>query len=245
MSSHPSLPPAQLDTVIDRMQAQLDQWAETDARRVFLNCYLLMTRNMLAALEEGEFHDPVWVNRLLNRFADYYFDALHAYDGRLSHTPRVWRITFDIANTPTCHPLQHLMLGVNAHISYDLVLALTELLQAEWPHLSEEARRLRYQDHCHVNAVIGRTIDTVQDEVIAKLTPGFALLDNLLGPLDEWVTTRTITAWRETVWHYATTLLACQSDPTRAEVRGEVETLTLARAEYILLDPTHPPHFSP
>ncbi len=221
------------------MQTQVDQWAaDDDTRTVFLNCYLLMTRGMLLALERGEFQDPVWVSRLLERFADYYFEALAAYDQRLSHTPLVWRITHDAACANACLPLQNLMLGVNAHISYDLVLALVELLEAEWPRLSSEAQAMRYQDHCHVNTVIGRTIETVQDEVIAQLTPAFALVDSVLGSLDEWVTTRMIATWRDTVWRYAAALLACRSDQAREELRCEIETLTLQRAERILLDDT-------
>ena len=35
---------------------------------------------MLVALEQGSFEDVEWVDRLLHRFADYYFDALSCYE---------------------------------------------------------------------------------------------------------------------------------------------------------------------
>jgi hypothetical protein len=39
-----------------------------------------MTEKMLVALEQGSFEDVEWVDRLLHRFADYYFDALSCYE---------------------------------------------------------------------------------------------------------------------------------------------------------------------
>ncbi len=69
--------------VIERMQALIARWEEqADPRSVFLSCYLLMTRNMLSAIDRGEFTDPAWADRLLHRFADYYFVALDAYEQR-------------------------------------------------------------------------------------------------------------------------------------------------------------------
>ena len=50
--------PREHQSVAERMQTQVEQWqAAADRRAVFLNCYLLMTSNMLEAVEAGEFHD--------------------------------------------------------------------------------------------------------------------------------------------------------------------------------------------
>ena len=50
--------------------------------------------------------------------------------------------------------LQNLLLGINAHINYDLVLTIYDMPAPEWERLTEEQRRRRFQDHCTVNVII-------------------------------------------------------------------------------------------
>lgn len=57
-------------------------------------------------------------------------------------------------------------MGVNAHINYDLVLTLYEMLLDEWWQLSKQEQAYRYQDHCKVNEIIAARIDQVQDELL-------------------------------------------------------------------------------
>ena len=121
------------DSVINRMQAYIDAWEKAgDRRAIFLSCYELMTRNMLAAIGAGDFEDWAWVYALLERFAEYYFAALDAYE-REQTIPVVWKLAFNAAQRPMSHVLQDLILGVNAHINYDLAFALADMLTPEWP----------------------------------------------------------------------------------------------------------------
>lgn len=221
--------------LLARMQQQVTTWsAAGDRRAVFLDCYRLMTANMLAALERGDFADAGWVDHLLHRFADYYFDALVAYERDDPATPAIWRMAHQAAQQPHVLPLQHLMLGVNAHINYDLTFTVVELLQPEWETLDPERRRQRFADYSLVNQVIAQTIDTVQDEVITRLTPAFFMVDKLLGRVDEWATARLLTAWRDAVWANAVRLLTCPDPATHTAVCHTVETVALRRAEAIL-----------
>lgn len=220
------------------MAAQVVQWQTCDDRRaIFLDCYLRMTHNMLAALVAGEFHDTAWVDRLLNRFAGYYFDALRAYEQTYAATPAVWRIAHDAARRDDTLTLQHLLLGVNAHINYDLVLVVVELLQPEWEALGKVGRHTRYTDYTHVNAIIARTIDEVQAEVVARATPALAALDALLGRLDEWATGQIIAGWREEVWRQAIAILTAPDGAARAAQCAAVEAAALRRASWMLGDP--------
>ena len=194
-----------------------------------------MTRNMFAAIEQGEFYDATWVRLLLHRFAQHYFNSLDAYDQDPDSTLKVWRVAHQSAASGDLLVIQNLMLGINAHINYDLVFAVVELLEEEWPTLSPAQQHARYVDYSHVNKVLGRTIDTVQDEVISRLTPAFFLLDTALGPLDEWMTERLITSWRDTVWDQAMRILACHAADDREALRVEVEQITLLRSAAILI----------
>ncbi len=228
------------DPILAEMRQQSSLWERAgDQRSVFLGCYALMTANMLLALQQAEFHDPVWVGQLLRRFAGYYFDALKAYDQAPTESPTVWQLAFDTCRQEQADVLQHLMLGVNAHINYDLVLTLVDMLDTEWKTLSAEERSQRYADHCHVNEVIGRTIDAVQDTILEARQPSLDWVDRAFGTLDERLISGLISRWRDQVWRQAEQMLEVYPPERRAELRHAVESETLRRGAAILnpLDP--------
>jgi hypothetical protein len=222
--------------VTDRMQSLIDQWeGESHQEAIFLSCYRMMTSNVLDAIEQEEFQDSAWVREFLHRFADYYFVALEAYEQDPASVPRVWQLAHSTAHDPSSLPIENLLLGVNAHINYDLVLTLVDMLGPEWSQLSEDERATRYADHCYINEVLARTVDAVQDEVLEPAMPGMALIDVLLGPLDELLISRLITQWRETVWQYAYRLLETESAEEQAALLREVEQKTLKLGKLIRL----------
>jgi len=232
-----TLPPEPLAVspqLVNRMQAQVQAWeAVADGRALFLSCYQLMTRNMFAALAASEFVDPLWVDRLLHRFADYYFDALELYERDSGAAPAVWRVAHEVARRREGVALRKVLLGVNAHINYDLVLTVAELLQPEWLDLGVEQRVIRQADHEHVNEVIGRTIDSVQDQILDPAMPLLDVFDKMLGPLDELLISRMITRWRHTVWRNAVNLTETTQVDARQRLIAQVEAEALKIGRWI------------
>ena len=222
-------------SVAERMQVLIEQWEKAgDGRADFLRCYSLMTGSMLSAIEAGDFHDREWVGALLRHFAEYYFVAVDDYEQGSEAVPSVWRLAHDAARQGDAWMLQNLLLGINAHINYDLVLALVDMLDQEWQSLTLANRQLRYEDHCHVNAIIGRTVDAVQDQVVERRLPAMSVLDEILGPVDELLASRMIAGWREAVWNAAIQMLDCSDMAERERLRREVEAEALRRAQTIL-----------
>jgi len=220
--------------LLQQMDEQIAAWEHTgDRRRVFLRCYRMMTGNMLEAIEEGYFRDSVWINTLLHRFADYYFKALHCYDCGDPVT-RVWKDAHHLTQDEGLHNLQRLLLGINAHINYDLVLTLRDMLQTEWETLTTEQRKARYVDHCLVNQVIGASIDQVQDDILEPGDPVLAIMDRLLGRVDEYLVSRLIRKWRQEVWEQAEYFLADPGQTNQERLRKELETSVLRRGERIV-----------
>lgn len=221
---------------LEQMQSLIARWRlAQDPRATFLRCYHMMTTNVVAAVEGGQFHDPPWVAHLLHHFATYYFAALDKYEQAKVDTPAVWLDAFERTSRAGHSSLQNLMLGVNAHINYDLVLALVDMLQTEWGALPAEGRQHRYQDHCQINTIIGATIDGVQDQIIEPDSMPMVIVDGVLGPIDEWLTSRLITHWREEVWLHALHLLAEDDRQEREKYLRLIERKTLKRAEAITL----------
>lgn len=212
------------------------QWGDAgDRRAVFAECYLVMTRRVEEAILAERFQDGVWVGRLLDRFAAYYFDAVDSHGGlsTVRVCPAVWREALDACADPVCHPLQALMLGINAHINHDLALALVDVLD-DWPTLDEEARQRRREDHELVNAVIDDTTDEVQRDVVGKWSPAAVGIDLLLGRLDEWAFGELAESWRSRVWADAMDLVVL--DPTeRARAEAAIGERASSVATLILL----------
>lgn len=224
------------DSLLTQMQNLIENWQQAKDRRViFLQCYQAMTANTLTAVADGRFQDAAWVAYLLNRFADYYFVALAAYDKGQEQTPAIWRYAFAAAHRKRTNVLQHLFLGVNAHINYDLALTLYDVLHEEWPTLTPAQRDGRYRDYCLINEIIAETIDQVQDEVVKRESPLLVLVDWLGGRIDEWLVVEMLTGWREEVWRQGVEMIEAVDADGRATLRQSLEQSCLQRGRRILM----------
>ena len=223
--------------VIQRMKKLVSDWERvSDRRATFLSCYLLMTENMLSAINTNQFQDSRWVHTFLHRFADYYFDALYAYETDRPKTPGVWLRVHDAALLGNTRVIQNLLLGINTHINYDLIFTLVDMLEPEWEHLSLDKRIQRQSDHNQVNQIIAKTIDSVQDQVLEAQIPEMDWVDKLLGPLDEWAISSLISHWRDEVWQQAMILIETKDLSASALRVREIESQTQSRASTILLE---------
>jgi hypothetical protein len=131
--------------------------------------------------------------------------------------------------------MQYLLLGINAHINYDLVLTLHEILREEWPEAGEELRAIRKSDHFHVNAIIARTVDTVQDEIIEVQSPMMDVIDKLMGRVDEYLLSQLIKRWRNDVWDTTMSILHSQDPEHLSLCHRRLEDKVMRMAERILL----------
>ena len=101
-----------------------------DRRAIFLRLYYMMTLEVHAAINgcgdyEGRevFMDPDWVRRLSGQFSSLYFKSLKA-----PATERAWTLAYEVAARPGSSVVQNALLGINAHINFDLPRAIAENL---------------------------------------------------------------------------------------------------------------------
>ena len=220
--------------IITKMTEQVSAWKQVDDRRsVFLDCYRMMTANVLKALQNKRFDDNDWVEELLHLFADYYFNALVCFNCG-EKTSKVWEDVHTMAATKNLHVVQHLLLGVNAHINYDLVFTIDDLLGPEWNTLSDKQQIHRFHDHLLINAVIAETIDKVQDELIEEHHPMMDFVDRLLGRFDERIFVFLIRRWRHAVWDNAVSLMESKTDNERRFHTQRIE-MNVLRTQRLLL----------
>jgi Family of unknown function (DUF5995) len=218
-----------IDELIGRMRGLLVPLeARGDPGRFFLATYLRTTQAVKEELARGGFRDPAWVERWDVAFADLYLDALEAAEaGR--RPPAPWAVAFGAANQDHLPPLRHVLLGMNAHINYDLAQSLVAVIpEAEFD--DPEVLAGRAADHEHIDQVLVARVGA-EDTQLEALSGGRSLLDRLLQPLNRLGTKRFLKESRAKVWANARLLDAARRDGRDAYAArlAELEELSAAR----------------
>jgi hypothetical protein len=197
-------------------------------RRIFIDTYRRTTLAVGAAVEAAHFEDPDWVSKWDVAFAELY---LHAHDADRDDevVPRPWRLAFDApAELP---PLRHVLLGINAHVNYDLPQALLAVINDdEFTDGALLDRRRR--DHERIDSVLAGRV-AAEDEALGGAR---TLLDRVLTPLNRLGSKRFLREARQKVWHNTAELQQARLDGTRAyDARlAELEVLAAARIADLL-----------
>jgi Family of unknown function (DUF5995) len=206
--------PVRIDAVIARMTAQLDELRQAgDGRAAFHATYLRTTRAVADALRAGAFLDADWVERWDVAFARLYLDALDAAR-RGDPVPRPWAVAFAAAAGQRSMPaLQHVLLGMNAHINYDLPQALLAVISDdEFDDPAVLARR--EADHRKIDEVLAARV-RAEDAELRELGER-SLQDTVLQPLNRAATRRFLRESRTKVWLNAKTLSRSRRQGERA-----------------------------
>ncbi|HUA42520.1 MAG TPA: DUF5995 family protein, partial [Streptosporangiaceae bacterium] len=221
-----------IDELIGRMADRLESLrAAGDQRQYFHATYQRTTIAVAQEIKRGGFADPEWVERWDVVFADLYLDALEAaLAGREPSWP--WAIAFGApADLPA---LRHVLLGMNAHINYDLPQALVAVITDEQFDDPELLAR-READHRAIDTVLASRVAAEDDELTALSGPS-TLLDRLLQPFNRLGTQRFLREAREKVWANAIALSRArrQGPDAYAAVLAQLEELSAAKVAALM-----------
>jgi hypothetical protein len=201
--------------------------ARDDRRAVFLSIYTRMTEAVADHVRESEFLDPGWVGEYLVAFANLYREAVYDYErGAMDSLADPWQVAFEAAEDGECLVVQDAALGVNAHINYDLAIALTRVG-------IDGAPETRRTDHDAVIGIIGSLVDDAQESLVARGARGLATLDASVGQLDETMTLLTIDQCRDSAWRTAVALHS--RFETRRRFARWINDVTATGAAYLIL----------
>jgi Family of unknown function (DUF5995) len=228
--------------VVAQMQQRLDDLPPRAAHRgAFLGTYLRTTEAVGAAVDAGSFEDPEWVERWDVVFAELYLEAHDADQADAARdteedaahdnpqVPRPWRLAFDAP--PELAALRHVLLGINAHVNYDLPQAMLAVISPD-DFEDEVLLNRRRRDHERIDKVLAGRVGDEDDE----LSAGQTRLDKLLGPLNRLSSKRFLREARQKVWHNVGELHTARlagDDAYRARL-AELEVLSAARIADLL-----------
>lgn len=201
--------------------------AAADRRAIFASVYALTTLRVAESIDANEYTNTDWMKSYQTEFANHYRKALNAYvTQQRSQVPNAWLVAFDAAASGQTLIIQDALLGMNAHINYDLPFAIEKVKLS--PNTTS-----RYLDHTHVNVVLNE----VGDEIVAALGSiygaNYAALDAALGPADELFLAFGMATARQNAWNNAV-LLKNSQFWNRWIVVGAIDLGAVANANVVL-----------
>jgi len=191
---------AGIDGVVTQLDAAVARARDRrDPAGYFAALYGQTSRAVRARLLAGAFDDGPRMDDFVSRFAARYLAALAAAQAGRA-TTRAWQVAFDVAARPRHDTLilQHLLLGINAHINLDLAVAAADLCPGEAINgLKEDFQR--------INTVLGDLLGPVR-ACLDRFSPLLDVLDRVGGRDDDQVLNFSIRVARDEAWSAAVTL---------------------------------------
>ena len=201
------------DDTMAALTAIVDRCATAgDRTGYFAAMYVAVTRTVRRRAGEGHFADPAQMERFVTGFAARYLAAEAAWRAG-QPVGESWRGAFATAGQFRPIILQHLLLGMNAHINLDLAVAAADLA----PDTGIEAVRADFDT---INDVLGDLVDACQG-ALGKVSPWLGLVDRIGGSGDETMIRFSLVLARRQAWSAAVRLAARTARPaTRRSTRS-------------------------
>jgi hypothetical protein len=220
--------PETIDEVLVRLNRLLDD-AIRDGRRIgyFVGLYERVTSNVRHALIAGTvFDDGPRMERLDVVFANRFIEAWEQHAAGQRPTDS-WAAAFDRLEDPGPLVIQHLMIGMNAHINLDLGIAAATV--APTPAELE----VLHADFNRINDVLARLVRIVEDQLCTICPPLQRLADRIT--VEDHVFDFGLNAARDVAWALAQELAAAPREAWPSIIaRRDALSAVAARAMYPL-----------
>ena len=121
------MPATTIDEVIAQLQTIIDDSIKNNDRLGFFAAlYIKVTSRVKEGIVNNEFDDSSRMEMLDVTFANKYLLAYQQWKSGIEPSGS-WKVAFETSKKPFPLVLQHLLLGINAHINLDLGVAAVEV----------------------------------------------------------------------------------------------------------------------
>jgi hypothetical protein len=196
-------PPATIDEVLARLETIVDDAIRAkSAIGYFGALYERVTLGIKRAIVAKSFDDNDRMDLLDRTFAARFLDA---WDTRVAGgTPTAsWQLAFDALSDTSLLVVQHLLLGINAHINLDLGIAVATIA----PGAAIGGVR---NDFDEINAILARLVGAVQ-LALGEVSPRFKAT-SAIESIEDKLFDFALDAAREGAWEFAVKLAALPTD---------------------------------
>ncbi|MBT0607198.1 DUF5995 family protein [Aequorivita echinoideorum] len=185
---------------IDEVIFQLDEIINFECAQNSCMAYFpILYRKVTVRIKEGilknEFENNQRMEKLDVIFANRYIEA---YQNSIDKKPftKSWKNAFDAAKTGKMLIMQHLLLGINAHINLDLGIAVAETVGKDGELMDFE------NDFNKINEILASMIASVEAKIIS-VSPLFGLLDKVGKGREDKLVSFSINIARDGAWLFA------------------------------------------
>lgn len=181
--------------VLIRMDEIVSECRSKESRiGYFAVLYRQVTLRIKNGILNSEFEDNLRMEKLDILFAKRFIDAYELWINGKQPT-KSWEITFDASQSNSYLVLQHLFLGINAHINLDLGIAASETMA------DSDLNAIR-NDFNKINSILAELVDGVKAN-LGTISPIFGWLVPLAKGKDETLLNFSIQLARNGAWKYA------------------------------------------
>ena len=198
-----AIPAQNIDEVLLELDKIIDQSvAENNHLGIFAYVYRRTTAQVKQAITGKQFEDNPRMEKMDVAFANLYLKAYQ--DFRLKKgCSAAWQTAFD-ADKSRVTIIQHIMLGMNAHINLDLCVAAATFA----PGASMQALE---NDFMQVNQILNGLVNEMQDKV-SRVSKLMRVLDWMGKNTDELIINFSMVKAREQAWQFACHLATLEPD---------------------------------
>lgn len=214
-----SIPATTIDEVIAQLTAIIE-WSKQNDSRVgyFAALYRKVTVQVKKGIADNFFDDGPRMERLDIIFANRYIHACYQY--QTGQTPtQSWVRAFNETEHWWPIVLQHLLIGMNAHINLDLGIAAAETMP------TGELASLK-GDFDKINGVLAGLVGDVQKE-LAEIWPILGLLNSNLGSVETAIINFSMEKARDAAWSFAEKLSPLVEEQRRQAIIDKDEMIAL------------------
>lgn len=187
-----------IDDIINALEEIIQESIRNDdPLGYFAALYQKVTIKVKEGVTEQYFDDNERMEKLDVVFAKRYLDAYHDYRKNLPVTDS-WKKAFEVSKRYWPIVLQHLLLGMNAHISLDLGIAAAEV--SEGNNLDD-----LHDDFNKINEVLSDLVDEVENN-LSEIWPTFKLILKLTRRVDNFLVDFSMKKARDGAWKFAQSL---------------------------------------
>jgi len=177
-----------LDDIID------DAVRQENPLGYFAALYREVTLKVKDGISNGDFENGPRMERLDVIFASRYIDAYYLYQDNQPITES-WIIAFKQATNYWPIVLQHLLVGMNAHINLDLGIAAAEVSKG---HDIDDLKA----DFNKINDILSSLVNKVQDD-LAQIWPTLKKILKWTKKVDDFLVDFSMELARDGAWNFA------------------------------------------
>lgn len=199
------MPPIEtIDDVIDTLQNIIEDTIKNESTLgYFAALYLKVTKEVKQGILENFFEDGKRMEKLDVIFAKRYISAYYDYKENKS-IGQSWEKTFNISTKYWPIVLQHLLMGMNAHINLDLGIAAAQVCEGK------SINSLK-NDFDKINVILSSLVNNIEQN-LSSIWPFLKKVLKFTNKIDSFLINFSMKLARDGAWNFAVKLSSNSKD---------------------------------